>query len=703
MDYAELEIGLYRADAVTYQVELRFADPGNEAEVAEERAAAPLDPAALLGLTLDPEAYGQSLTGQLFQADNVKALYGRARAAVEAADLLLRLRLRIGASAPELHALRWELLRDPQDGTPLATSEKTIFSRFVRSRDWRPVRLRPKDELTALVAVAAPSDIEEYGMSPVDRDGEIARARENLREIAVTVIEAPMTLERLVAGLRQGVDVLYLVCHGALGRRTREPALYLEDDAGRVAVVKGADLALRVAELPRPPRLAVLASCESAGTEAGADAAGQAFAPSSLAPRLADAGVPAVLAMQGRISMETVAEAMPVFFSELLRDGRIDRALAVARGVVRGRDDSWMPALYLRLRSGRLWYEPGFAGEGSDFEKWKSICRRVRQGKCIPILGPNVGEHVFGTAGDLAGRMAAEHGFPLAAHERSDLAKVAQYLSVDQDPGFARDEVLKQLRAQVLERNRDLLDDAARQLAVPALLEVVGKLRRQEEGEPFRVLAELAAPVYVTASAETLLYKALEGPDRKPVALVCDWRPTAENHPQEPAYDGVPAPERPVVYHVFGVFGKPDSLVLTEDDFFDYLIAASTYKLLPAVVRGSLTESSLLFLGFRLESWTFRVLFRLIMTLEGAAGLKQYSHVGVQVDPEEHDYADVERARRFLESYFAKDRGAGRGEPRIDVYWGTAADFLKELAAQLDAVADDEVPAASTEDGGGWF
>ena len=59
--------------------------------------------------------------------------------------------------------------------------------------------------------------------------------------------------------------------------------------------------------------------------------------------------------MQGKISMETVKTAMPVFFSELLKDGQIDRAMAVARGRVRERTDSWMPALFLRLKGGRIW------------------------------------------------------------------------------------------------------------------------------------------------------------------------------------------------------------------------------------------------------------------------------------------------------------------------------------------------------------
>jgi hypothetical protein len=152
--------------------------------------------------------------------------------------------------------------------------------------------------------------------------------------------------------------------------------------------------------------------------------------------------------MQGSVSMHTVTQFMPVFFRELLRDGQIDRAMAVARGAVRDRPDYWMPVLFMRLRSGRIWYVPGFAGKGDDFAKWKSICQRVHQGKFIPILGPDLGEDVFGGVRKLANELAEEHKFPMAAHERSDLAKVAQYLSISQDRDYAQNALLRQVTEQ---------------------------------------------------------------------------------------------------------------------------------------------------------------------------------------------------------------------------------------------------------------
>ncbi len=217
----------------------------------------------------------------------------------------MRVKLFVDRSAPELHRLRWELLTDPKTGLPFATSERLLFSRFGSSNDWRPVKLRPKGDLRALVAVSNPSDLAQYGLAPVDVDGEIARASDNLKSIQVAVAgkDAPLTVDALVDGLRGGIDVLYLVCHGGLHPQ-KGPLLYLQDTAGIAKPTGGDELAQRIGELVDRPRLVVLASCESAGSEQesteGLVVAGQLV---PLAPALAEAGVHAVLAMQGKISI----------------------------------------------------------------------------------------------------------------------------------------------------------------------------------------------------------------------------------------------------------------------------------------------------------------------------------------------------------------------------------------------------------------
>ena len=157
---SELELGLHRQDASRYCVELQYRTPDDAAERAPVRGLASFDFGALAGE--DRGAYGLSLGTMLFADPAIADGYAKIRAVAQAGDATLRLRLLIGPSAPELHALKWELLCDPGTGRAMATDENVLFSRFLGSIDWRPVHLRPKGDLKALVVVANPSDLAGY-------------------------------------------------------------------------------------------------------------------------------------------------------------------------------------------------------------------------------------------------------------------------------------------------------------------------------------------------------------------------------------------------------------------------------------------------------------------------------------------------------------------------------------------------------------
>jgi hypothetical protein len=122
---------------------------------------------------------------------------------------------------------------------------------------------------------------------------------------------------------------------------------------------------------------------------------------------------------------------------------------------------------------------------------------------------------------------------------------------------------------------------------------------------------------------------------------------------------------------LFGHLARPRSLVLTEDDYFDFLIGVTRDKdLVPPGVRRAFADSSLMFLGFRLDEWDFRVLFRSIVNQEGDRR-KEHTHVAVQIDPEEGSTIEPDRARSYLEKYF---QGSN-----ITIYWGSTESFIKEL------------------------
>jgi hypothetical protein len=85
-----------------------------------------------------------------------------------------------------------------------------------------------------------------------------------------------------------------------------------------------------------------------------------------------------------------------------------------------------------------------------------------------------------------------------------------------------------------------------------------------------------------------------------------------------------------------------------------------------------------LFLGFRVTDWDFRTLFRLLLDQKGGSGRKKWTHIAVQVDPEDGIHGDAVRAREYIGGLF-QELLSGPTRNRVAVYWGSVEDFLEEL------------------------
>jgi SIR2-like domain len=118
--------------------------------------------------------------------------------------------------------------------------------------------------------------------------------------------------------------------------------------------------------------------------------------------------------------------------------------------------------------------------------------------------------------------------------------------------------------------------------------------------------------------------------------------------------------------------------VLTEDDYLDFLVNISRDEdLIPPRVQEAMAGTSLLFLGYRLADWNFRVLFRsLVSYLERTIAR---AHVSVQLVPLRDTAPDLQRqkAQEYLQRYF--------GKLEIRVYWGSCQDFATELRNKWEA------------------
>lgn len=175
----------------------------------------------------------------------------------------------------------------------------------------------------------------------------------------------------------------------------------------------------------------------------------------------------------------------------------------------------------------------------------------------------------------------------------------------------------------------------------------------------------------MTTNYDDFMFKALMSRGKDPRRELCRWNGLLKKPPSvfDVGTGFRPTSANPVVFHLHGHNEVPESLVLTEDDYLDFLVNISRQQdLLPPRIQEALTGASLLFIGYRLADWDFRVLFRgLVTSKEGS--LRRVS-VAVQLPPGAQEHEGLV-AQSYLTDYFE--------EIKVRVYWGTAQEFVSEL------------------------
>lgn len=688
---ADLEFELvWDAIQDLFNVSLRFTSTKNVDQHAHSTF--DIDKNVLDGLVNKDDEYAAALTDMVFGSAESKdgpaeaqRFYSLAVAAAQFAPVHFRLEI---DGPTRFHDVRWELLRDPINREhPVATSGNVLFSRYLSSPDWRPVLITSKHEPRALIVIANPADLDQYPqpgrrLPPVAVEAELARAQEALDKYHTVALTRPgeASLDNLISRLNDGFDILYLVAHGTL--RNGNPLIFLEREDHTAHPVDASQVVERVAALPERPTVIFLSSCQSAG--AGAEQQSEdGGALLALGPGLAEAGVAAVIAMQGNITMRTAGDFAPVFFREFLADGVVDRAMAKARDKVRGRPDWWVPVLFSRLRFGQTHYAAQFSDAGRAQDTWDDLRAMMGTGRLIPVLGPGLADGILGSRQEIAFRWVRRWRMPIAEYAQGDLAQVAQYLRVGRTPARVTAELEDYLKTELRERQqnaqgedpflhlpRGLIEDAPEK----AIEEVGRVLRERDPGDPFSVVAALPVKVFVTTGWTDLLQKALRARDKVPETRCFRW--TDRANWTEPKSKVTPTIEAPLVYHLFGRLDSDDSLVLTVDDYFEWLTGwiGDRKTQIPPGVRAALSNSSLLFLGFGLDDWDFRVVFQSIKSFAGATQKPNQQHIGVQLKPENR-VIEPESAQRYLESYFNEDL--------VNIYWADTRTFLDELRTHI--------------------
>lgn len=294
-------------------------------------------------------------------------------------------------------------------------------------------------------------------------------------------------------------------------------------------------------------------------------------------------------------------------------------------------------------------FRGAFSVEEAD---WARLVAQLARGDCTPFLGAGACR-TLPTGAELGAAWAARYEYPFLDHE--DLAKVMQYAAISEgDAVFLKEKVCDYFRS-------------------------VGPPDFSDPSEPHALLARFPIPVFITTNYDDFLVRALGLAGKSPNSAICSWF-SGEDYNRElfETDQGLsPTSGEPLVYHLHGSMQTPRSLVLTESDYLEFLVKITTsrnddaLRLIPSAVLSALTDNPLLFVGYSLQDWTFRVLFHgLLRTIPST---HRRRNVSVQLlPPVSGGGREVEaRARRYLTRYLE--------DWRISIFWGTAADFCREL------------------------
>jgi hypothetical protein len=364
-------------------------------------------------------------------------------------------------------------------------------------------------------------------------------------------------------------------------------------------------------------------------------------------------------------------------------------------------------------------------------EVWHTLSRRISEQKVIPIIGGSVrtemvfdisyeeepaegegsgansdsadngnadsnganngsashggDEHEMTVEEEITDAWATSISYPMP--DSFKVARVAQFNRVMSDDEEQAKRKYLDFQKQILlalaqeDIGPDKYDELHSQLNEWGFADIVSELGYPKfadpEQDPLRILAKLPLPIYVTTSYYDFLERALRAENKEPRTQVCFWPGAPMNvqdeHIPDPTFK--PDPKNPLVFHLHGLETYPKTLVLSEDDYMDFVIRISqdtdtSNPLIPPVLWESVTDASLILLGYRLQDWDFRVLFRGIINAKHSR-LRNRSFV-IQLEPDElGEISNHAAAKRYFEAYF---------EPsKFSVHWGDAPSFVDKL------------------------
>lgn len=364
MHYEDFELEIGQQNGAGFPVAV-LRSPGGEADGVLELPFAPQDVEQRLQqlersvlASREISASGEAIAppsmrdwgGAMWEAalpGNLLGLFRAGRLSVDQQGSGLRIKLRI--RSPELAALPWEFLWDPQSAAFVGLSVATPIVRYIETA--QPMQpLATSLPLRVLAVVSAPKDL-----ATLDTLREQERIDSALQAAGVDRFDVEWLInprrDELFAAFGRGPwHVFHFIGHGDWDDEAQAGYLALAGPDGNSDPLPAEQLALLLGDHDAL-RLAVLNACQGARSSAG-----DRF--SSIATALVRRGTPAVIAMQFPISDTAAIAFAHTFYTSVAAGVPVDAAVSEARRAIAfGADDTleWAtPVLFMRSPNGTL-------------------------------------------------------------------------------------------------------------------------------------------------------------------------------------------------------------------------------------------------------------------------------------------------------------------------------------------------------------
>jgi hypothetical protein len=314
---------------------------------------------------------------------------------------------------------------------------------------------------------------------------------------------------------------------------------------------------------------------------------------------------------------------------------------------------------------------------GLSEDVWNNLLTSIYNKTCIPFIGSGIfsidhkdTKSLNSICKEIIKNWREKYRYPLEdlytlsradiLEEPNQMARLAQFLEIERSFN------------QKLAFPKSLLKDLLTDIGISELL---------KEGSPYDILARLDLPIYMTTNYDKFMEQSLSKDRTKsPQSEFCRWNDDLLKYARKVGIPSVfnkkayePTSENPLVYHILGDIEIPKSMVLTEKEYFHFMVELNKNDdIIPTKIQKKLQKSTLLFVGYNLEDINFRAIFQGLLNFLGILSDEERKiSIAVQIPPSISS-KDQLKMQKYIDKYFTDVF-------QINVSWQNLSEFLIEL------------------------